>query len=104
MHLRSSHLGGRYNSASVHITSGSTAGNHFSEPLIRPPAMLLLSHLITQICVPVNVLSMMAKGKKHTKLYPVYRGMWRHISVSFVEVLTIGIDTLVRCNAEYTGV
>ncbi|GFS91028.1 putative transposable element [Trichonephila clavipes] len=48
-------LGERYTSVSVRVTSGSTAGSCLSQPPIRPSAMLLSVHQMTQNDVPLDV-------------------------------------------------
>ncbi|GFW12299.1 hypothetical protein TNCV_2489431 [Trichonephila clavipes] len=74
IHLQSNPLGRRYTSASIRVTYGNTAGNHFLRPLVTPPTMLLSPHSMTQNGVPVNVFSMMRTDKSHTELSLVNRG------------------------------
>ncbi|GFV41800.1 hypothetical protein TNCV_3629511 [Trichonephila clavipes] len=101
IHLQSSPLGRRYTSASVRITSGS----HFSQPPVRPPAMLLSLHVMTQNDVPVNAFSLMETDKCHTSLSLVNRKHMEARSREFRRgaLLSIGIDVLVRCHAEDTS-
>ncbi|XP_023243056.1 uncharacterized protein LOC111641163 [Centruroides sculpturatus] len=70
-HLQSNHLGQRYTFDSARITSGITARSHFLKPPVRPPAMLLSPHLMTQNGVSANAFSLMETNKNHTGLGPV---------------------------------
>ncbi|GFU01643.1 hypothetical protein TNCV_1521841 [Trichonephila clavipes] len=72
--LQNSPFGRRYTSASVRISSGSTAGSHFSQTPLWPPAMLLSSDLMKQNDVLGNDFSLMGTGKSPTGLSLVNRG------------------------------
>ncbi|GFW13656.1 n-acetylneuraminate 9-O-acetyltransferase [Trichonephila clavipes] len=72
------------------MTFGSTAGSHFSQPPVLPPAMMLSPHLMPQNGVPVNVFSL----KKQS--YAIFAFLCRnklecnevHPYISFVPILS----------------
>ncbi|GFV23592.1 hypothetical protein TNCV_1717131 [Trichonephila clavipes] len=79
-----------------------TAGSHFSQPPVRPSAVLLSLHLMDIKRRPCKCFSFMGTVKRHTELMgggveARQCEFWRGT------LLPIGIEVLVRCHADDTS-